>query len=150
MDSPCRLEFEAIPSEVIDYMTAENLLDNWGKHKIPSWSMNHFAGTIEAVARYIPTSIEKGGKMPQVYVIWSADGVLENLDTAATKLDLSVKVTRFLLEKRRDFGLHGWDRLFPGAEFLVAKVPGNHFTMVHPPHVGFRCSLRVNFRLEIR
>lgn len=148
IDSPCRLEFEPLPWEVIDYLTAENLLGNWGKHKTPSWFVGHFAGTIDAVGRYMPTSMEKGEKMPQDYVIWSAGGVLENLDTAATKLDLSVKITRFLLEERRDFSLHGWDRLFPGAEMLVAKMPGNHFTMVHPPHVSSVVHERLTCRLR--
>ncbi|MCJ1403880.1 hypothetical protein MMC11_007103 [Xylographa trunciseda] len=135
IDSPCRLEFEPLPPAVIAYLAAENLLGSWGARQPPAWFVEHFAGTIEAVGRYMPTPMTAlRERMPRVHVIWSTDGVLEDVEAARGRLDLGVKVTRFLLEARTDFGLHGWERLLPGAEVLVAKMPGNHFTMVHPPH----------------
>lgn len=41
---------------------------------------------------------------------------------AKAGLDLGVKVTRFLLERRTDFGPNGWDKLFPGVNIMVAQM----------------------------
>lgn len=136
IDSPCRLKFEPLPMEVIRFLAAKNLLGNWGAKKAPEWFVNHFTTTIEAVAKYVPKPMDPKGQLPQVYIVWPSGGVLEDIDAAETGLDLTVKITRFLLEDRKDFGLHGWDMLFPGATVSIATMPGNHFTIVHPPHVS--------------
>lgn len=140
IDSPCRLLFEPLPMEVIHYLAANNLMGNWGaKKKTPDWFVDHFHSTIDAVDKYMPTpmTIPASGDMPDVFIIWAGDGVLKDIDAADTGLDLSVRVTRFLLEGKKDFGMHGWDRLLPRATVAINRVPGNHFTMVHPPNVGF-------------
>lgn len=136
IDSPCRLVFEPLPMEVIHFLAAKNLLGSWGPKKTPDWFIKHFAATIDAVTKYMPTSMEPDEHVPQVYIIWASDGVVQKIDDAETGLDLNVKVTRFLLESRRDFGLHGWDKLFPGATVSIAQMPGNHFTLIHPPDVS--------------
>ena len=146
IDSPCRVEFEALPMEVIRFLSERNLLGNWGAgKKTPDWFVNHFEGTIAAVERYMPSAMGDEGagsdpQMPDCYVLWAEQGVLQgaDLETAATDLDMSVKITRFMVndKKQTGFGLHGWDRLLPGANISVATVPGNHFSLVHPPNVS--------------
>lgn len=72
-------------------------------------------------------------------------GILEEVDIEPSKtgLDLSDKITKFMLEGKRetDFGLHGWDRILPEAMIWETKVPGNHFSLVHRPHVGLTLSV---------
>ncbi|KAL9639824.1 MAG: hypothetical protein Q9164_000689 [Protoblastenia rupestris] len=134
IDSPCRLRFEPLPMEVIYFLAAQGLLGNWGSKKTPDWFVSHFKSTIEAVAKYNPSEMVVQRSMPQVYIIWAEEGVLQNKDITATGLDLSVDITRFMLEDKKNFGLHGWDRLFSGTTASIVRSPGNHFTMVHPPN----------------
>jgi len=140
IDSPCRLRFEPLPMEVIHYLSAKGLLGNWSSKKTPDWFVNHFQSTIDALAKYMPTTMRGNGKLPEVYIIWAEEGALPNIDAVDTGLDLSVDITRFMLEDKKDFGLHGWDKRFPGATVAITKVPGNHFTMVHPPNVSHHCA----------
>ena len=152
IDSPCRVEFGAPQMEAIQFLSEQNLLGDWGAaKKPPDWFVKHFQGTIEAVEKYMPTAM--GGKcsgsfleMPEVFVIWATKGILEDLDIKPedTGLDMNVSVTRFMLEgkKKMGFGLHGWDRILPGAKIWEAKVPGNHFTLVHRPNVRLLESIR--------
>ncbi|KAI0378278.1 alpha/beta-hydrolase [Hypomontagnella monticulosa] len=136
IDSPCRLVFEALPMEVVHYLASNNLMGNWGSRKTPEWLVRHFDSTIAAVEKYVPTALEcPAAQMPEVYLIWAEDVVLAKGQAKHTGLDLSVKVSRFLLEERPNFGPHGWDRLFPGKEVVIATMPGHHFEVVHPPSV---------------
>ena len=146
IDSPCRVEFGAPQTEAIRFLSDHGMLGDWGAaKKAPDWFVKHFQGTIEAVERYTPKVIGgEGGtnatEMPECFVIWATKGILEEVDIepSETGLDLSVKITKFMLEgkKETDFGLHGWDRILPGATIWETRVPGNHFSLVHRPNVG--------------
>ena len=112
--------------------------------------MRHFQGTVEAVERYTPKTMGGEGEtnateMPECFVIWATRGILEEVDIepSETGLDLSLKITRFMLEGKRetDFGLHGWDRILPGAMIWEIRVPGNHLSLVHRPNVGLTSSV---------
>ncbi len=150
IDSPCRLEFGAPQPEAIRYLSDHGMLGDWGAaKKTPDWFVRHFQGTIEAVKRYMPKIMGGDGEtsvteMPECFVIWATKGILEEVDIepSETGLDLSVKITKFMLEGKRetDFGLHGWDRILPGAMIWETKVPGNHFSLVHRPNVGLTLS----------
>lgn len=142
IDSPCRLVFEALPMEVVHYLSANNLMGNWVTKKTPEWLVKHFDLSIRAISRYTPTPmLSANNNVPEVCLIWAEDGVLPaGNDAAETGLDLDVKVTRFLIESRDVFGPHGWDKLFPGAKLSIATIPGNHFSIVHPPNVSPRSS----------
>lgn len=135
IDSPCRLVFEELPMEVIRYLSSNDLMGNWGSKRTPDWLIKHFQSSIDTIASYMPTQMDSGN-LPEVFIIWASEGVLQNADATATSLDLTVKITRFMIEERTDFGPHGWERLFPGATLSIAKMPGNHFTIVHPPDVS--------------
>ncbi|MCJ1371057.1 hypothetical protein MMC20_002272 [Loxospora ochrophaea] len=135
IDSPCRLVFEALPMQVVDHLSANNLMGNWGAKDTPEWLIRHFDATIKSVDNYMPTPME-GAVMPEVFILWASEGVLPGEGAKKLGLDLSVKVTRFLVEGRSEFGPIGWEKLFLGSQISVAKMSGNHFTVVHEPHVS--------------
>lgn len=135
IDSPCRLVFEALPMEVVRHLSGNNLMGNWSTKETPQWLVNHFDATIKAVDSYMPTPIHTFGTT-KVLILWASEGVLPAGGAEKTGLDLSVKVTRFLLQHRPDFGPLGWEKLFPGGKIEIAKMPGNHFNLVHDPNVS--------------
>jgi pimeloyl-ACP methyl ester carboxylesterase len=137
IDSPCRLEYESLPLEVVRFLAPRNFMGNWGAKGTPGWLVRHFEGTLAAVAEYVPRSIGEG-RVPEVFVIEAAEGVFgshEEVDRSG--LDQSNMLTRHLLGPRpKVFDPHGWERLYPGAKLRWARSSGSHFTMVHPPHVS--------------
>lgn len=138
IDSPCRTKFEAMPLAVVEYLGTHNLMGNWdAKQSTPQWLVNHFAATLKAVDVYAPSAISAAGvALPRVFVIWASDSLLSEEEARQTGLDLDVKVSRFLLERRDDFGPNGWELLFPaGTTMSIATMPGHHFNIVHPPNV---------------
>ena len=151
IDSPCRVEYGAPQTEAIRFLSDHGMLGDWGaEKKTPDWFVRHFQGTIDAVERYTPKFMGGEGEanateMPECFVIWATKGILEEADIkfSETGLDMSAKITKFMLggKKEADFGLHGWDRILPGAMIWETRVPGNHFTLVHRPNVGLTCSV---------
>lgn len=136
IDSPSRNEFESLPLPVVQYLASHDLMGNWGAKATPQWLVDHFEATLKAVSLYRPTKLIPGLAKPEVFVIWAKDALLSRSEAEATGLDMSVKVTRCLLEGRQDFGPSGWDRLMPRADMAIAKMPGNHFGVIHPPNVS--------------
>ncbi|KAI1307851.1 alpha/beta-hydrolase [Xylaria venustula] len=141
LDSPCRVVFEALPMDVVNYLAAHNLMGNWGARKTPQWLVDHFDATIAAVERYRPTPMTfPTPQMPEVFIIWASDGLFSNKETLQEHPQLCLKaeqtrVTKFLLQKRPEFGPHGWDRLFPNRKLAIATIPGHHFAVIHKPSV---------------
>lgn len=138
IDSPCRLLFEALPPQVVECLAKNNLMGNWSEGGTPKWLVNSFVSTIGAVEKYMPTPmvIPNGAKAPEVFIIWASEGVFPDGVEAYPELDMSVRVTRFLVNKRVQFGPLGWDRLFPAQDISIAKMPGSHFMIVHQPNVS--------------
>ena len=136
IDSPCRLIYEAIPLNVLDYLAQKGLMGS-GVNETPKWLVEHFAGTIHAVENYMPTPMD-ASKAPKTYIIWASEGVVEDLDSEKTDLDLNIKVSRFLLQRKTDYGPQGWERLLPAERMECATMPGTHFTIVQKPNVS-RC-----------
>lgn len=135
LDSPCRPDFEALPMEVVKYLSASGLMGSFGTKGAPAWVVEHFQSTIRAVREYVPVPM-KAENVPDIYIIWAREGVLPSFELELTGLDLGVKVSRFLLEGKPDYGTHGWERLFPGGQLHMATISGNHFTLIHSPHVS--------------
>ncbi|KAJ5087583.1 Alpha/Beta hydrolase protein [Penicillium angulare] len=134
LDSPCRPDFEELPIQVVEYLSAHGLMGNWGvSERTPAWLVEHFRSTLRAVRQYVPTPMVAP---PTVYVIWSADGVMREDQLESTGLDLQIKVSRFLLVGKPNFTPHGWERLFPGGKLYTTKIYGNHFTLISPPNVS--------------
>lgn len=138
IDSPCRLQYGAPPIELFQFLADKNFMGNFPKGA-PTWLMDHFAGTMAAVKKYCPAPVTG---VRRVYIIESRDGVLSSEQEAAgSGLDLSVEVTRMLLLRRGTDSVGGWDRQFPRAQLRWSRMSGNHFTLVHPPHVEMLGSL---------
>jgi thioesterase domain-containing protein/acyl carrier protein len=132
IDSPSRTDFEALPLDVVLFLSSHNLMGNWGNTQTPPWLVQHFEATLKAVDRYTPAPLTTA---LEVFVIWASDALLGAAAAAATGLDLDVKVSRFLLADRGGLGPHGWDTLFPGSTMVIGTMPGNHFNLIHPPNV---------------
>ncbi|KAH8780972.1 Alpha/Beta hydrolase protein [Diaporthe sp. PMI_573] len=139
IDSPCRTNFETLPLDVVRYLSAHQLMGDQDTFQTPKWLINHFEVTLAAVDRYKPTkmSVSSEKAAPAVHIIWATDAILSRGEAAKTGLDCDVKVTRFLLEKRIDFGPNGWETLFPeSSKISIATMPGNHFNIVYKPYVS--------------
>ena len=135
IDSPCRLIYEAIPLNVLDYLAEKGLMGT-GLKGTPQWLVDHFASTIHAVENYMPSPMDPA-KAPRTYIIWASEGVVEDLDSEETSLDLNIKVSRFLLQQKKEFGPQGWEQLLPVEKMECATMPGTHFTIVQKPNVSF-------------
>lgn len=136
IDSPCRTDFEALPLDVILYLSSHSLMGNWGNADPPSWLIDHFKATLRAVDSYQPAMVVPSGRNPNVFILWASEALLHAGAVTQAGLDPHVKVTKFLLEPRIDFGSNGWEKLLPSSEMYIAKIPGNHFNIIHPPNVS--------------
>lgn len=138
IDSPCRTDFGALPVDVLRYLANHGLLGNGGNrnYTVPRWLVHHFEATLRAVDQYNPTAYRSKQGEPEVFIIWATDPLFSSQMASQTGLDLDIKVSRFLLVGRSDFGPNGWNKLLPGAKIHISKAPGNHFNLVHPPHVS--------------
>lgn len=140
IDSPCRLVYEALPMEVVTFLSANNLMGNWSSQRPPQWLVDHFEISIHAIERYMPTPMQ-GQDIPAVCIIWAEECVLKAGDQRLTVLNMDMKILRMLIERPELEGALGWERLFPGAKIEVARMPGNHFTIVFPPNVSSRMKI---------
>ncbi|KAL1982816.1 hypothetical protein VTN96DRAFT_876 [Rasamsonia emersonii] len=145
IDSPCRVVFEALPMEVIQYVASHNLMGMMGNN-LPQWLLDHFQATLRAVEDYHPTAMSPLDVPPDTYIIWSRDGVLPDAKANATGLDLRVKVSRFLLQGKTDFGPQGWEQLLPGTRISIATMSGTHFSLISEPYV---CDHELEFLLRL-
>jgi thioesterase domain-containing protein len=137
VDSPCRLVYEPLPFEVVQFLSTKNMMGGYGPRKPPEWMIRHFEISLKAVSAYQPIPLETPDPL-EVSIIWARDPVLRESECAATGLDFNVKVTRMLLRRPENDYPQGWDKLLPGSQMFIQKAPGNHFTMVFPPHVRRR------------
>ncbi|KXL48537.1 hypothetical protein M433DRAFT_142005 [Acidomyces richmondensis BFW] len=135
IDSPCRLDFEALPEQVVEELTRNGLMGASGGKKAPEWLVQHFTSTVISVDKYMPTPMAPKDVPAIVNFIWVREGLVKNVADSGLKVDMNVKVTRFLLEPRGELRTAGWERLFPGAQYTFDYMSGNHFEITQPPHV---------------
>jgi thioesterase domain-containing protein len=136
IDSPCRLEFEALPEQVVEELTRKGLMGASGEKKAPAWLVQHFTSTVISVDKYMPTPLANSAVPKNVNFIWVKEGLVKSVADSGLQVDLNVKVTRFLLEPREDLKTVGWEKLLPGAEYSFDYMTGNHFQITQPPHVS--------------
>ena len=135
IDSPCRLVFEPIPWDLLNYLSKNGLMGEDPKKATPAWLVEHFSSTIKAVEKYKPTPIDPA-KVPKTFIIWASEGVFEDLNAVETELDLSIKVTKFMLQRKDVGGPQGWEKLLSSEAIETATTDGTHFTLVQPPNVS--------------
>jgi len=136
IDSPCRLEFEALPEQVVAELTRKGLMGASGAKKAPEWLVQHFTSTVLSVDRYMPTPLAREQVPPKVSFVWVREGLVKSVPESGLQVDMDVKVTRFLLEPRPELKSVGWEKLLPGAEYSFDYMTGNHFQITQSPHVS--------------
>ncbi|KAK3635744.1 hypothetical protein LTR22_019024 [Elasticomyces elasticus] len=134
IDSPCRLKYEALPEHVVNELTRKGLMGAVGQKKAPEWLIAHFKSTVISVDKYMPTPLAKEKVPRKVSFIWVKEGLVKNVAESGLDVDMSVKVTRFLLEPRGDLKTEGWEELLPGAKYDFNYMTGNHFQITQPFH----------------
>lgn len=134
IDSPCRLQFEALPPQVVEELTRKGLMGASGQKKAPEWLVQHFTSTVISVEKYMPTALPKKDVPPHVDFIWVREGLVKDVAESGLEVDLNNKVTRFLLEPRPELKTVGWEQLLPGAQYSFHYMTGNHFQITQPPH----------------
>ncbi len=114
--------------DLLDYLSKNGLTGAELKKATPTWLVDHFSSTIKAVEEYRPTPIDPL-KVPKMYIIWASGGVVEYLDFVKSELDLSIKVTKFTLQRKDNLGPQGWEKLMSNEKIEIANTPGTHFTL---------------------
>ena len=142
IDSPCRLEFEALPEQVVAELTRKKLMGASGDKPAPGWLVQHFTSTVQSVEKYMPTPLATRDVPPKVSFVWVREGLVKSVAESGLKVDLKIKVTRFLLEPRPDLQTVGWERLLPGGRYSFDYMTGNHFQITQPPHVSTQSVFR--------
>lgn len=136
IDSPCRLDYKALPVTVVQELTRLGLMGSSGEKKAPEWLVQHFTSTVLSVDKYMPTPFTTETVPTNVHFIWVKEGLVKDVTSSGLKVDLTDKVTKFLLEPRGDLQTEGWEKLFPGAGFTFDYMTGNHFQITQPPQVS--------------
>lgn len=158
IDSPCRLLYEALPVQVVEELTKKGLMgasssSQQKKKSAPEWLVQHFTSTVLSVQRYQPVAMQESRVPENVYCIWVEEGLVEtSVEESGLDVDVNVRVTRFLLEGRKEkkkLESEGWERLLPGAEFGFEYMTGNHFQITQVPHVRFLFSFSFFLRLPL-
>ncbi|KAK5107549.1 hypothetical protein LTR62_001037 [Meristemomyces frigidus] len=134
IDSPCRLLYEALPAQVVGELTRKGLMGAVGGKKAPEWLVQHFTSTVYSVDKYMPTPLPKDKVPRKVNFVWVKEGLVKSVSESGLDVDMSVKVTRFLLEPRGDLKTEGWEQLLPGAKYRFDYMTGNHFQITQPFH----------------
>lgn len=103
--------------------------------KLPPWLMPHFEATIELLHDYHAPPMKTNVTMPKVTIIWAGecafDGVKYPLLPTLEVEGEDTEGMRFLTEKRIDLGPGAWAYLFPGQDFVVEVMKGeHHFSMM--------------------
>ncbi|RAL64637.1 hypothetical protein DID88_001670 [Monilinia fructigena] len=133
IDTPCPDIIEPLPSSLHKWFASIGLLGDGDPSKIPEWLLPHFASSVQALSTYMPEAINPK-KVPQVMAIWCEDGVCK-LPTDPRPDPFPYGHAQFLLDNRTDFGPYIWDKYLGNEKFVTRHMPGNHFSMMHAPHV---------------
>lgn len=128
IDSPCRLEFEAMPADVLNLIIGTGVMS--------TAVIDNFERTIQAVEQYMPAPLPGNQSFPTA-LIWAKDGLCKELDVSSLDLDYDRKIVEWLIKRDGPLNAQGWDGLIPAANITVQTVPGSHFSMMQAPHVSF-------------
>ena len=139
LDSPCPVALDPLPSRLHVFFNQIGLLGDGNPDHTPSWLLPHFQATIDSLKAYEPILMKNDPfDAPQTLLVWCTDGVAKNPeDPRPPRQDDDVEIMNWLLDNRTDFSSNGWEKLLGAGKFTCTTVPGNHFTMMKEPIVGF-------------
>ena len=129
IDSPCRLQFDAMPTSVLNLITSSRSLSCEIK--------DHFLHTIGAVKKYAPRPLPRTNSM-QATIIWAKSGLEMEMEKSQSlsSLDYRSTIVEWLVKRSGPLDALGWDKLLPGINTHISTVPGNHFSMMQESNVS--------------
>lgn len=134
IDSPCPINLEPLPSELLHFIDSLGLLGS--KAMAPEWLIPHFEASIRNLADFMPYPMDPD-EAPRTVIIWSRDGLVsESDDKQFPRSETEAKSVKFLLDDRRNLGSYGWEKLVGSRNITVDIMEGNHFTMMREPVVS--------------
>ncbi|KAJ5379344.1 polyketide synthase [Penicillium cosmopolitanum] len=133
IDSPCPINLQPLPSELLHFVDSLGLLGVQGS--APNWLIPHFEASVRNLADFIPYPMDPE-EAPRTHIIWASDGLVSESDEKQfPRSDAEAKSVKFLLDDRQSLGTYGWEKLIGSENISVEFMEGNHFTMIREPKV---------------
>ncbi|KAL4798015.1 polyketide synthase [Aspergillus venezuelensis] len=133
IDSPCPINLQPLPSDLLHFVDTLGLLGLQGT--APDWLIPHFEASIKNLAEFIPYPLDPE-EAPKTHIIWARDGlVLPTDEKQFPRSDDEARSVKFLLDSRESLGTYGWEKLLGEENISVDFMEGNHFTMIREPKV---------------
>ncbi|GES58867.1 polyketide synthase [Aspergillus terreus] len=131
IDSPCPINLQPLPSELLHFIDSLGLLGAQGS--APEWLIPHFEASIKNLTAFVPHAMDPD-EAPRTHIIWARDGlVTESDEKQFPRSDAEAKSVKFLLDGRQSLGTYGWEKLIGLENISVDFIEGNHFTMMREP-----------------
>jgi naphtho-gamma-pyrone polyketide synthase len=134
IDSPCPINLQPLPSELLHFVDSLGLLGVQGS--APDWLIPHFEASIKNLADFMPYPMDPE-EAPRTHIIWARDGLVSESDEKQfPRSNAEAKSVKFLLDGRQSLGTYGWEKLIGSENISVDFIEGNHFTMIREPNVS--------------
>ncbi|KAL4733582.1 hypothetical protein BDV11DRAFT_175562 [Aspergillus similis] len=134
IDSPCPINLQPLPSELLRFVNSLGLLGAQGS--APDRLVPHFEASIKNLTCFIPYPMDPE-EAPRTHIIWARDGLVSESDEKQfPRSDAEAKSVKFLLDGRQSLGTYGWEKLVGSENISVDFIEGNHFTMMREPEVN--------------
>ncbi|KAF4207525.1 hypothetical protein CNMCM8927_002930 [Aspergillus lentulus] len=134
IDSPCPINLQPLPSELLHFVDSLGLLGAQGS--APNWLIPHFEASIKNLTDFIPYPMDPE-EAPRTHIIWARDGLVSESDEKQfPRTEAEAKSVKFLLDSRQSLGTYGWEKLIGSENISVDFIEGNHFTMMREPKVN--------------
>ncbi|KAJ5995510.1 polyketide synthase [Penicillium waksmanii] len=134
IDSPCPINLQPLPSELLHFVDSLGLLGVQGS--APNWLIPHFEASIKNLADFMPYPMDPE-EAPRTHIIWASDGLVSESDEKQfPRSDAEMKSVKFLLDDRQSLGTYGWEKLVGSENISVDFMEGNHFTMIREPKIA--------------
>ena len=138
IDAPCPVTLPPLPTSLVRFFDSISLFGQRGSATAvaPTWLLEHFDASVANLHSYKPKPMMPS-QAPKTIAIWARDGVCKDPSDPRPQVgDEESLSTKWMLDRRIDFGPNGWDRLLGKVNISGVSVPGNHFTMMREPNVS--------------
>lgn len=141
IDSPCPINLQPLPSELLHFVDSLGLLGVQGSSAPPDWLIPHFEASIKNLADFMPYPMDPE-EAPRTHIIWARDGLVSELDEKQfPRSNAEAKSVKFLLDGRQSLGTYGWEKLIGSENISMDFMEGNHFTIICEPKVSHPISI---------